>query len=114
MKKTIKSNEINGGIYPQYKSDNSITFCAELPENAKIESIRIIGEVETNGTKRVNPFLEDIDGVVVVYHKDRSNGEIATAYFVDGLPEEILLDVMDYKLSEFEVTYQAPCPCCGG
>jgi hypothetical protein len=113
MKKTSKFNVSTGGVYPQIKSANSITFCAELPENAKIESIRIIGEVETNGIKRVNPFLEDIDGVVVVYHKDRSNGEIATAYFLEGLPEKVYLDVQSYILADFEVTYTEVCPCCG-
>lgn len=113
MKKTIKFNASTGGVYPQIKSANSITFCAELPENAKIESIRIIGEVEANGTKHVNPILEDIDGVVVVYHKDRSNGEIATAYFLEGLPEKVHLDVTNNILADFEITYTEVCPCCG-
>lgn len=110
--KTIKSNEINGGIYPQYKSANSITFCAELPEGAEIKHIRLIGEVEVNGTPLENPILEDIDGVVVSCHKEADG--IATAYFLEGIPEKLLLDVQNYKLSEFEVTYSVPCPCCGG
>ncbi len=113
MKKTMKFNGSTGGIYSQIKSANSITFCAELPENAKIEHIRIIGEVETNGTKRVNPILEDIDGVVVVYHKERSDGAVATAYFLEGLPEKVHLDVQNYILADFEVTYTEVCPCCG-
>ena len=114
MIKTIKSKEINGCIFSQYKSANSITFCGELPENAKVDHIRLIGEVKVNGTKYTNPYLENLDGVVVGCHYNSEDASIATAYFVDGLPEEILLDVMDYKLSEFEVTYSAPCPCCGG
>lgn len=112
MIKTVKSNEINGGIYPQYKSADSITFCAELPKGAKVERIRLIGEVEVNGTPLENPILEDIDGVVVSYHKAADG--IATAYFLEGIPEKLLLDVQNYILTDFEVTYQAPCPCCGG
>ncbi|MBQ3045125.1 MAG: hypothetical protein IJD49_04150 [Clostridia bacterium] len=114
MKKTMKSNEINGGIYAQLKGANSISFCAELPEGAEVKHIRLVGKVTVNGTKYTNPYLENLDGVVVGCHYNSEDASIATAYFVDGLPEEILLDVLDYKLSEFEVTYSAPCPCCGG
>lgn len=114
MKKTIKSSECNGGIYAQIKSANSITLSADLPENAKVEKIRLIGEVKANGTKHVNPVLEDIDGVVVSYHKESTVGEIATAYFLEGLPEKVYLDVQNYILQEFEITYTEVCPCCGG
>ena len=114
MTKTIKSNEINGGIYPQYKSANSITFCGELPEGAEVKHIRLIGEVKVNGTKYTNPYLENLDGVVVSCHYNGEDASIATAYFLEGIPEKLLLDVQNYILTDFEVTYQAPCPCCGG
>lgn len=113
----IKSAECNGFMSPQQKSANSITFCAEIPEKAKIEHIRLIGEVEVNGTKFVNPILEDIDGVVVSYHKElRPNacGDVATAYFLEGIPEKVLFDVQNYILAEFEIKYNEVCPHCGG
>lgn len=111
---TIKSNECNGFLSAQMKSANSITICADLPKNAKVEHIRLIGEVEANGTKLTNPILEDIDGVAVTYHKESTDGSIATAYFLEGIPEKVLFDVMNYVLNDFEITYTVPCPHCGG
>lgn len=111
MKKTIKSNELNGFISAQYKSANSITLLAELPKNMKVEHIRLIGDVEVNGTKYENPYVENLDGVVVQYHK--GTDEIATAYFFEGIPEKLLADVQNYVLDEFEVTYTEVCAHCG-
>lgn len=111
MKKTIKSNEINGFILAQMRGANSISFAAELPKNAKVDYIRLIGNVEVNGTPLENPVLDDIDGVVVSYHKELS--EIATAYFVDGIPQKLLADVQNYVLADFEIECIEVCPCCG-
>lgn len=112
----IKSNEINGFISAQMKSANSLTFCGELPKTAKAEHIRLIGEVEVNGTKLVNPFLENLDGVVVTLHKESEDGALATAYFlddVDGIPAKLLAAVQNYDLTDFEVVCAEVCPCCG-
>lgn len=111
---TIKSNECNGFLSAQMKSANSISFCAMLPETAKVERIRLIGEVEVNGTKLTNPILEDIDGVAVTYHKESTDGSIATAYFLEGIPEKVLFNVQNYILTDFEITYTEVCPHCGG
>lgn len=114
MKKTIKSNEINGFLSAKMKSEKSITVCGELPENVRINHIRLIGEVEVNGSVFVNPVLEDIDGVVVQHHKDREVNGIATAYFIDGIPEKLVSAVQNYVLTEFELECVEVCPCCGG
>lgn len=114
MKKTINSNECKGFISPQQKSANSITFCAELPAHAKAEHIRLIGKIEVNGSKLVNPILEDIDGVVVTYHKESADGSIVTAYFLEGIPEKLLADVQDYIIDSFDIEYIEVCPHCGG
>lgn len=111
MFKTIKSNEINGFISAQMKSANSITFCGELPKNAEPKHIRIIGEVEVNGTKFLNSSVENFDGAVVQYHDN--NSEIATVYFLEGIPKELLANVQNYVLANFEVEYIEVCPCCG-
>lgn len=114
MKKTIKSNEINGFISAQMKSAKSITVCGELPANVKVNSIRFIGEVEINSSKLENPVLEDFDGVVVQYHKDREASGIATAYFLEGVPTELLYVIQNYVLTEFELECIEVCSCCGG
>ena len=111
MKKTIKSNELNGIISSQYKGANSITFLAELPKNMKVEHIRLIGDVEVNGTKYENPYVENLDGVLVQHHK--GTDEIATAYFLDDIPDKFLADVQNYVVSDFELECIEICPCCG-
>ena len=113
MRKTIKSNECNGFLSAKMMSENSITIVAEIPKYARDVEIRIIGEVEANGTKFVNPVLEDIDGVIVTYHKNRTDGAIATAYFVDGIPEKLRTDVLNSIIDSFEITYTEVCPHCG-
>lgn len=113
MRKTIKSNECNGFISAQMKSANSITFVAELPKNAKVEYIRLIGEIEVNGTKLINPILEDIDGVVVGYHFESTDESIATAYFLEGIPAKVLSAIQNYILTDFEIAYVEVCPHCG-
>lgn len=113
MKKLINTNECSGFISAQMKSANSITFCGELPKTMKAERIRLVGEIEVNGTKLNNPILEDIDGVVVTYHKESADGAIATAYFLEGLPEKLLAAVQNYVLTDFEVLCAEVCPCCG-
>ena len=111
MRKTIKSNEVNGIISAQYKGVNSITFLAELPKNMKPEHIRLIGDVEVNGTKHEKPYVENLDGVVIQHHK--GTDEIATAYFLDGVPTQLLSDIQNYVLAEFEIDCIEVCPCCG-
>lgn len=113
MKHTVKSTECNGLIYTQTKGWKSLTIAADLPEFSKIDFIRLIGEVEVNGTKLINPVLEDIDGAVVTYHVDRMDNEIATAYFIDGIPESVLSAVLNYIIQDFEITYTDVCPHCG-
>lgn len=114
MRKTIKSNEINGFISAQMKSANSITVCGDLSKNVKINSIRLIGEPKVNGLKLTNPVLENLDGAMVQYHKDSEDGAIATAYFAEGVPEELLYVIQNYILTDFEIDGIEVCPCCGG
>jgi len=113
MKKTIKSNEINGFLSAKMKSEKSITLCGDLPANVKVNNIRLIGKVEVNGSVLDNPALENIDGGVVQYHKDSEDGAIATAYFAEGVPEQLLADVQNYVISDFEIDGIEVCPCCG-
>lgn len=109
MKKTIKSNEIDGFISAQMKSAKSITFCGDV---AEAKRIRIIGEVEVNGTNIVNPYVENLDGAIVQYHHNSEDGAIATVYFVDGLYGKLFADIQNYIISDFEVECDV-CPCCG-
>lgn len=113
MIRIIKATECNGFISAQTKSANSLTFHGEIPKNAKDVKIRIIGEVEANGITLTNPVLEDIDGVIVTYHKDCLDGAIATAYFVEGVPEKLLADIQNYVIDDFEITFTEYCPHCG-
>lgn len=113
MKRVIKSNEINGFLSAKTKSEKSITVCGELPANVKVNSIRLIGEVKVNGLKLTNPALENFDGAMVQYHKNSEDGAIATAYFVDGVPEELLYVIQNYILTDFEIDCIEVCPCCG-
>lgn len=112
MFKTIKSNEINGFISAQLMSANSITVVAELTEYVRDARVRLVGEIEVSGTKLVNPILEDIDGVIVVYHQERTDGALATAYFVEGIPGKLLADIQNYVITDFEIEGEV-CPCCG-
>jgi hypothetical protein len=111
MKKIIKSNECDGFISAQMLSANSITFVATLPTNMKVEHIKLLGNVEVDGITLVDPYIENLPGVVVSYHKGLS--EIATAYFINGLPEKVRTDVMNYILDQFEIECVEVCPCCG-
>lgn len=111
MFKTIKSNEINGFISAQMKSAKSITFCGNLPENAKATSVRLLGKVEVNGTIFEDTYIENLDGAVVQYHNN--DEEIATVYFLDGIPEKLLAGVQSYNICDFEVECRMICPCCG-
>jgi hypothetical protein len=113
MKRVIKSNEINGFLSAQQKSANSLTFCGELPKNVKINNIRLIGEVKVNGLKLTNPIVENLDGAMVQHHKDSEDGAIATVYFADGVPEELLYVIQNYILTDFEIDCIEVCPCCG-
>ena len=113
MKKTLKSNEINGFLSAKMKSEKSITVCGDLPENVKVNSIRLIGEPKINELKLTNPVLENLDGAMVQYHKNSEDGAIATAYFEDGVPTELLKLIQNYELTEFELDCIEVCPCCG-
>lgn len=113
MKKIIHSNSFNGFISAQSDSTNSITFYGEIPENSKVNNICLIGEVEVNGTKLINPMLDEIPGVEVGYHLKSTEGAIATAYFVNGIPEQLRTDVLNYIISDFKVTCIEICPHCG-
>jgi hypothetical protein len=109
--KTIKSIECDGFISAQMANANSITFCATLPSNVKVEHIRLLGNIEINGITYADPYLENIAGVLVSYHKGMT--EIATAYFVDGLPENVRTAVLSGTVDQFEVECVEVCPCCG-
>jgi len=113
MKKTIKSNECNGFLSVQMKSSNSISLCAEISRNVKIENIRLIGKLEINGVKHTNPVLENLDGVVIQHHKNSEDGAIVTAYFLEGLPENLRTDILNTVISDFELDCIEVCPCCG-
>lgn len=112
MKKTIKSNEINGFISAQQKSANSLTFCGQLPENVKATGIKIVGKIEINGNVYEDTYIENLEGAVVQYHK--CDEEIATVYFLEGLPENLRTDILNTVISDFELECIEVCPCCGG
>lgn len=114
MKKTIKSNEINGFLSAKMKSEKSISVCGELPKNVRINHIRLIGKTEVNGLKLTDPILENLDGAMVQYHKGSEDGAIATAYFEDGIPSKLLDNIQNYELTDFEIECFEVCPCCGG
>lgn len=111
MKRVIKSNEINGFISAQMKSAKSITIVGDIGDT-KVEHIRLIGEVEINGSKLVNPYVENLDGAIVSYHYKSEDGAIATIYFVDGVFGKVISDVQNYILGDFELEVDV-CPCCG-
>ena len=109
----IKSNKINGFIATQIESTNSITFYGNLPEGVKVKNIRLIGEIEVNGKKMVNPILNDVDGIAVGYHLNSTDDSIATAYFIDEISEQIIADVQNYILNDFEIECIEICLHCG-
>ena len=50
---------------------------------------------------------------MVQYHKNSEDGAIATAYFEEGIPAELLKLIQNYELTEFEIDCIEVCPCCG-
>lgn len=114
MQKIINSSDCNGIINVEKLGANSFTFEAEMPEGAKVKGVRIIGNFVMNGEKVINPALEDLPGVVPVYHKNRNlDGitDVATVYLASS---ELISAVQNYEIQTFGIEVEIPCSCCGG
>lgn len=97
--KIIHTKEItsdNGYILPYYAGNNTVTFFAELPKTAVVDSIEVDGV-----------FLEDLGGLPVYHRKlmDEHRRQVATVYFPDGIPAEFLNAIDTYRVTTFTVRY---------
>ena len=92
----------NGYVIPNYPTQNAITFCANLPvQNGEITNV--VTAVKHNGA-----YLQDMDGAVVNYHREKMDGNyrcVATVVFPDGIPENYKAKLDSYQLEDFIVEY---------
>lgn len=92
----------NGYVIPNYPTQYSITFCANLPvQNGEITNV--VTAVKHNGV-----YLQDMDGAVVNYHREKTDGDcrcVATVRFLDGIPSDYKEKLDSYQAEEFIVEY---------
>jgi hypothetical protein len=88
----------NGYISANYPETNSITFFADIPKNAVVDTVKVDGA-----------FIEDIgrNKTVEIYRQLTSGTkrEIATVYYNGKIPQELFDKINSYQVQNFEVYY---------
>ena len=94
-----KSKEIttdNGYVVTDYAGNNSISFFADIPKNAVVDTIKVDGA-----------FINDIGREKIIeYPRERTDGElreICTVYFKGDVPQKLIDDINFYRIKAFEV-----------
>ena len=111
--KVKKITPPKGSILQDYFGENSISLLADksqLPKNAVIDRVRLMGSFKVNKKEVKDVILEDIPDthVDVRYHQEYTDGNdrvIATMHFPEGVPEDLLDKVLNYFITDFEVYY---------
>lgn len=100
--KSKKFTPENGCVFVGYPMQNDITFCAVMPiREGNIATI--VTAVKSDGK-----YLQDMEGATVTYHREREESgmrNVATLTFDDGIPEDYMHKLENYKCEEFTVEY---------
>ena len=88
----------NGYIVTNYADDNSITFFADIPRNAVVDTIKVDGA-----------FIDDIGRNKTIERPrqltDGSKREVLTVYYNKRIPKELFDKINSYQIQGFEVYY---------
>jgi hypothetical protein len=101
--KELKVTPENGCIFVGYPSQDDVTFCAVMPIREG-DVAAIVTAVKNDGK-----YLQDMEGVKkVMYHREREESgmrNVATVTFENGIPEDYLHKLENYKCEDFIVEY---------
>lgn len=96
-----KSKEIttdNGYVVTDYAGSNSISFFADIPKNAVVDTIKIDGAfIDDIGRKKLYDYPRHLT--------DGSMREVLTVHYTDEIPHELFNKINNYQVQSFEVYY---------
>ena len=100
-------------IIQDYAYSNTLVLMvnnSQLPKNAVIDRVRLLGSFNVNGKEIKDVLLDDIleVNVDVKYHQeytDENDRVLATMYFPEGVPQDLLDKVLSYIITDFKVYY---------
>lgn len=88
-------------VLVHHPKQNDVTFCADMPDRETVA--REIVTIKNNGK-----YLDDMEGGKVKYFLDEKDSglcKLATINFPEGIPEDYLEKLNNYKCEDFIVEY---------